>query len=133
MEFPDVVTAQDMADSYSVAFQASPAHTRTQPPSNHVVHVDALPIRADIWPAWHALTLSARVYADGLYCKAGVQHGGVTCMMCSYNAEAVAGGEPWGYGVAGSGSAHDHGGIPSCANRYLMNDLARNTWGFEGT
>ena len=84
MQFSDVVTAQDMADTYQVPFQA------------------------------------------------GVQQGKVSCLMCSYNAEAMAGGKAWGYGVEGPGSAYDHGGIPSCANRYLLNDLARTTWKFRG-
>eukprot|EP01049_Picozoa_sp_SAG25_P001839 SAG25_NODE_87_length_16363_cov_40.489179_13_plen_183_part_00 len=64
--------------------------------------------------------------------KAGVQQGNVSCLMCSYNSEALAGDKAWGYGVNGTGSAFDHGGIPSCANRYLMNDLARSQWGFRG-
>ena len=84
MQFSDVVTAQDMTDTYQVPFQA------------------------------------------------GVQQGKVSCLMCSYNAEAMAGGKAWGYGVEGPGSAYDHGGIPSCANRYLLNDLARMKWKFRG-
>ena len=46
--------------------------------------------------------------------------------MCSYNAET------YGYGLFGPGSAEQHGAIPSCANKYLMTDLARGAWGFDG-
>jgi len=40
-----------------------------------------------------------------------VKMGKVSSLMCSYNAI---------------------NGIPSCANEYLMNDLARESWGFDG-
>jgi len=42
--------------------------------------------------------------------------------MCSYNAET------YGYGTNGNGT--QGGAIPSCANKYIMNDLARDEWGF---
>lgn len=38
----------------------------------------------------------------------------------------------YGYGVLGPGSEAQHGAIPSCANRYLLTDLAREAWGFDG-
>lgn len=58
--------------------------------------------------------------------EAGVEKGHAVGIMCSYNAET------YGYGLLGPGSAEQHGAIPSCANKYLMNDLARDTWGFDG-
>ena len=45
--------------------------------------------------------------------------------MCSYNAET------YGYGTNGNGT--QGGAIPSCANKYIMNDLARDEWGFVST
>ena len=45
-------------------------------------------------------------------------------MMCSYNAETT------GEGIFGKGT--QGGAIPSCANKGLMNDLARDKWGFNG-
>lgn len=54
----------------------------------------------------------------------GVTEGGASGLMCSYNAET------YGYGVEGNGT--QSGAVPSCANKYLMNDLARQTWGFNG-
>jgi len=56
----------------------------------------------------------------------GVERGHAVGIMCSYNAET------FGYGVLGPGSEDQKGAIPSCANKYLMNDLARGTWGFDG-
>eukprot|EP00045_Choanoeca_perplexa_P017763 m.265888 g.265888 ORF g.265888 m.265888 type:complete len:938 (+) comp17625_c0_seq69:4151-6964(+) len=56
--------------------------------------------------------------------QAGVQRGNASGMMCSYNAET------YGYGLYGNGT--QGGAIPSCANKYLMNDLARESWGFYG-
>ena len=44
--------------------------------------------------------------------------------MCSYNAET------YGYGTVGNGT--QGGAVPSCANKYIMNDLARDQWGFDG-
>ena len=58
--------------------------------------------------------------------EAGVERGHAVGIMCSYNAET------YGYGLLGPGSTAQHGAIPSCANKYLMNDLARDTWGFDG-
>jgi beta-glucosidase-like glycosyl hydrolase len=46
-------------------------------------------------------------------------------VMCSYNAET------YGYGTNGNGT--QGGAIPSCANKYIMNDLARDEWGFVST
>ena len=30
------------------------------------------------------------------------------------------------------GNGTQGGAIPSCANKYIMNDLARDEWGFDG-
>ena len=46
--------------------------------------------------------------------------------MCSYNAET------YGNGLFGNGSAAQHGAIPSCANKGILNDLIRDKWGFDG-
>lgn len=56
--------------------------------------------------------------------EVGVSTGKASSIMCSYNAET------YGYGTHGNGS--QGGAIPSCANRYLLNDLARERWGFDG-
>ena len=45
-------------------------------------------------------------------------------MMHSDNAESA------GEGIFGKGT--QGGAIPSCANKGLMNDLARAKWGFNG-
>jgi beta-glucosidase-like glycosyl hydrolase len=58
--------------------------------------------------------------------EAGVVKGNASGIMCSYNAET------YGEGVFGPGPAAQHGAIPSCANKGIMNDLARGKWGFEG-
>mmetsp|Transcript_77291 Transcript_77291/g.250180 ORF Transcript_77291/g.250180 Transcript_77291/m.250180 type:complete len:656 (-) Transcript_77291:1901-3868(-) len=55
---------------------------------------------------------------------AGIQQGRASGIMCSYN------GETYGYGLLGNGT--QGGAIPSCANRYTMTDLARDSWGFRG-
>jgi hypothetical protein len=44
----------------------------------------------------------------------------------SYNAET------WGEGIYGPGTASQSGAIPSCANKGILNDLARDKWGFNG-
>ena len=44
--------------------------------------------------------------------------------MCSYNAET------YGEGTYGAGT--QGGAIPSCANKGLLNDLARDQWHFDG-
>ena len=56
--------------------------------------------------------------------QAGVERGNASSMMCSYNAEST------GEGIFGKGT--QGGAIPSCANKGLMNDLARAKWGFNG-
>eukprot|EP00912_Choanoflagellata_sp_UC4_P002009 UC4_evm6s1289 len=56
--------------------------------------------------------------------QAGIEDGKATSIMCSYNAES------YGYGIYGTGS--QGGAIPSCANKGILNDLAREKWGFEG-
>lgn len=76
LEFPAVVTSQDMEDTYLPAFQA------------------------------------------------GVEKGKATSIMCSYNAET------YGEGIYGEGT--QGGAIPSCANKGILNDLARDKWGFDG-
>lgn len=43
--------------------------------------------------------------------EAGVRHGGASAIMCSYNSV---------------------NGVPSCANKELLTDLARKEWGFDG-
>ena len=62
--------------------------------------------------------------------EAGVVEGKASGIMCSYNAET------YGTGVYGPGTRDtkgaQHGGIPSCANSYLLTDLARKRWGFQG-
>ena len=40
--------------------------------------------------------------------------------------------ETYGSGVFGAGSTRQHGAIPSCANKGLINDLAREQWHFDG-
>ena len=51
----------------------------------------------------------------------GIEVGKAEGLMCSYNAET------YGNGL------HNHSmPVPSCANRYLMNVLARGKWGFDG-
>jgi hypothetical protein len=30
------------------------------------------------------------------------------------------------------GNGTQGGAVPSCANKYIMNDLARDEWGFDG-
>ena len=56
--------------------------------------------------------------------EAGVERGNASGIMCSYNAET------YGYGVMGNGT--QGGAIPSCANKGILNDLARSKWGFNG-
>eukprot|EP01045_Picozoa_sp_COSAG04_P029805 COSAG04_NODE_4991_length_1788_cov_5.698046_2_plen_65_part_00 len=48
--------------------------------------------------------------------------------MCSYNDET------FGYVVFGnaSGKPQTYRGVPSCANKGLLTDLAREKWGFDG-
>ncbi len=45
-------------------------------------------------------------------------------LRCSYNAES------YGEGIYGTGT--QGGAIPSCANKGILNDLARDEWGFDG-
>jgi beta-glucosidase-like glycosyl hydrolase len=40
--------------------------------------------------------------------------------------------ETYGEGIFGNGSASQFGAIPSCANKGILNDLARDKWGFDG-
>merc|ERR1719454_2370386 len=54
----------------------------------------------------------------------GVTKGKATSIMCSYNAES------YGEGIYGKGT--QGGAIPSCANKGILNDLARDKWGFNG-
>jgi beta-glucosidase-like glycosyl hydrolase len=56
--------------------------------------------------------------------QAGVEKGNASSIMCSYNAES------YGQGIYGTGK--QGGAIPSCANKGILNDLARDKWGFEG-
>lgn len=58
--------------------------------------------------------------------EAGVTKGNASGIMCSYNAET------YGEGIYGPGTADQHGAIPSCANKGILNDLARAKWGFDG-
>jgi beta-glucosidase len=61
--------------------------------------------------------------------QAGVERGKASGLMCSYNAET------YGYGVNADESHRpgvQGGAIPSCANKFLMNDLVRGDWGFDG-
>ena len=46
------------------------------------------------------------------HCQACVEKGRVSGLMCSYNAV---------------------NGVPSCANHWLLDTLARREWGFDGT
>jgi hypothetical protein len=55
---------------------------------------------------------------------AGVEEGKASSIMCSYNAES------YGYGIYGSGT--EGATVPSCANKGILNDLARAKWGFNG-
>merc|ERR1712166_903050 len=59
--------------------------------------------------------------------EAGITKGNASGLMCSYNAETYGNG-----GDFGPGSAAQHGAIPSCANKGLLNDLIRDKWGFDG-
>ena len=54
----------------------------------------------------------------------GVEKANAVGIMCSYNAET------YGEGVFGAGT--QGGAIPSCANKGILNDLARGKWGFDG-
>merc|ERR1712195_13494 len=56
--------------------------------------------------------------------QAGVEKGNASSIMCSYNAES------YGEGIYGTGT--QGGAIPSCANKGILNDLARDKWGFNG-
>ena len=56
--------------------------------------------------------------------QAGVEKGKASSIMCSYNAET------YGEGIYGKGN--QGGAIPSCANKGILNDLARDQWGFDG-
>lgn len=56
----------------------------------------------------------------------GVEKGNAVGIMCSYNAET------YGSGIYGPGDNDQHGAIPSCANKGILNDLAREKWGFNG-
>jgi len=58
--------------------------------------------------------------------ETGVKKGKASGLMCSYNAET------YGSGVFGPGTEQQHGAIPSCANKGLLNDLVRSQWGFDG-
>eukprot|EP01062_Namystynia_karyoxenos_P073291 TRINITY_DN70101_c0_g1_i1.p1 TRINITY_DN70101_c0_g1~~TRINITY_DN70101_c0_g1_i1.p1 ORF type:complete len:908 (+),score=307.11 TRINITY_DN70101_c0_g1_i1:79-2724(+) len=69
---------------------------------------------------WHGVDrhhfdakVSEQDLADTYYppFEAGVKKGRASGIMCSYNAV---------------------NGVPSCANKPLLTDLARNTWGFDG-
>jgi len=56
--------------------------------------------------------------------QAGVEKGNASSIMCSYNAET------YGEGIYGTGN--QGGAIPSCANKGILNDLARDKWHFNG-
>ena len=74
-----------------------------------------------------AAAVSAQDMAD-TYLPAfeqGVRKGRASAIMCSYNAETFGAGTGGGAGV-------QHGAVPSCANKGLLNDLARGEWGFDG-
>lgn len=65
--------------------------------------------------------------------ESGVVEGKASGIMCSYNSET------YGTGLFGPGTAAaddaqggQHKGVPSCANSYLLTDLARKKWGFDG-
>ena len=53
----------------------------------------------------------------------GIEEGRASGLMCSYNAET------YGYGGSDKGKGRP---IPSCANKYLLTDLARGVYGFDG-
>jgi beta-glucosidase-like glycosyl hydrolase len=61
--------------------------------------------------------------------EVGVKRGKASGLMCSYNAET------FGYinlnKSSGEGAA-PYAGVPSCANKGLLHDLARTKWGFDG-
>ena len=56
--------------------------------------------------------------------ESGVEDAKAVGIMCSYNAET------YGEGIFGPGT--QGGAIPSCANKGILNDLARGKWGFDG-
>jgi len=56
--------------------------------------------------------------------QAGVEKAHPSGLMCSYNAES------FGEGLYGTGT--QGGAIPSCANKGILNDLARDQWHFDG-
>lgn len=63
--------------------------------------------------------------------ESGVKLGRAAGIMCSYNDET------YGYGVYGNSTMPpstppQYNGVPSCANKGLLTDLAREKWGFEG-
>lgn len=58
--------------------------------------------------------------------REGVESARASGLMCSYNSET------FGAGSLGPGSKAQLGSVPSCANRYLLNDLARGEWKFDG-
>ena len=57
----------------------------------------------------------------------GIELGNASGLMCAYDAIT------YGEGSLGrAGTAVQPEAIPSCANKYLITDLARGEWGFQG-
>jgi len=58
----------------------------------------------------------------------GVKEGKASGLMCSYNSET------YGTGIYGPNTweSGQHGSIPSCANKGILEDLVRKQWGFDG-
>ena len=59
--------------------------------------------------------------------REGIELGHASGLMCAYDAVT------YGTGSLGRvGTKAQHHAIPSCANSFLLNELARKEWGFEG-
>ena len=117
--FPAVVTPQDMVDTVlrhrrlTCCARASAFH-----PCCFAHPLARLSLSLSLPPSLPLQYLPAF--------QQGIQKGKASGLMCSYNAET------YGSGIYGPGTDEQHGAIPSCANKGLLNDLLRDKWGFKG-
>ena len=61
--------------------------------------------------------------------EAGVTKARASGLMCSYNAETYG---SWARQYPEGSNLLPYNGVPSCANKGLLNDLARTKWKFDG-
>ena len=107
-EYDAQVSMQDLVDSYMAPFQVMRLTPRTIPPRKQSPSPYLTrSITMVCLPALVVMNaLAARAHR-----QACVERGRVSGLMCSYNAV---------------------NGVPSCANDWLLDDVARRQWGFDG-